>query len=470
MKETQTRIITGLLVAVVSAGCVTNNGVDCPRLEKPEVATITPTTATPGVEVDLEGYRLGMVGTNWEKVRVMFVQRAVRRSVEPTGGGGEIANIRSGLQQMVVTVPDGLEPGACQIVVDVAGQCSEPRPFNIGSAAIPPVLISIVPPNAAPGEVVSVYGRGFSKSSDHCLLTDASGAVHRIVNGEVTNESGETYHANNCGTGSSAQWCGVTLPMNIPEGKASLRIVSGTNQASNPLPLMISRGPVPLYIFEDLLRPVAPGQCLDVVVSDGPSTGATRVEYAFRQKDNVVLIVTDLLDCLHVPVPKVLVAGDVEIQTRTWVGDTVSAWSDAVTLQLLDRPAAACIYSVEVVPVRAEVAFHGRNGVDAIYVGPDTPPQLSVYKGEGLILNGGFPATSMHSVEVVLSNWRREVRLRPTSTRNKEVTVRLPDDMTSGNWRVSVHSLEDHTVTRLPFTLRVEPPSSRRQVWIPQLR
>jgi hypothetical protein len=69
---------------------------------------------------------------------------------------------------------------------------------------------------------------------------------------------------------------------------------------------------------------------------------------------------------LRVQVPATLSSGSVVIQTRTRVAGEASAWSLPVTFRLLDRPAAAKIYSLEIRPVRAEAAFKQGDRIVAI--------------------------------------------------------------------------------------------------------
>lgn len=167
------------------------------------------------------------------------------------------------------------------------------------------------------------------------------------------------------------------VPPNLPEGEARLQLIelrSGGGLRSNTLSFWITRGPTPVEIAAGWLMPVAPGQWVDLpVVSDHPLKSAERVEVTFQQAGRLYTVAVDdpqKSRWLHVRVPQTLSPDQVELRTRTLVGDQVSAWSKPVTYQLLAKPVASRIYSVEVVRSRSE----GR-----IYIGPETRSELIVH-------------------------------------------------------------------------------------------
>jgi hypothetical protein len=99
-----------------------------------------------------------------------------------------------------------------------------------------------------------------------------------------------------------------------------------------------------------------------------PLKSAERVEVLFEQKGQVVIVPTKSPNesGLRLRVPESLAPGNLKMRTRTIASDEVSQWSDPVDYQLLDKPAAAKIYSLEIRPVRAEAAFKQNGRIVAI--------------------------------------------------------------------------------------------------------
>jgi hypothetical protein len=489
-----------------------------PLAEPPVMLRITPTAAAPQTGIKLEGYRLG---ANLEKgVRVLFVQGTAEYSVASHGGGYETANVKHGLQELGVHVPEALQPGPCQVMVDVEGQRSAPLTIQINVPATAPVLTAVRPHSPGPGEIVCIEGSGFS-DSDEFELIDALGQTHLVPH--------------DLGT-SDVNALAFTLPKDLLAGKAILRVIerrSGTNQVSNALSFDIVRGPAPLDIWSDWLMPVAPGQWLDLVVGSAePLKSAERVDVLFQQKEQVVIVPTKSPKNLRVRVPESLTPGSVTLQTRTVVSGEMSAWSKPVNYSLLDKRAAAKIYSLEIQPIRAEAAFrqHGQivaiapvdesdyprvrvpaeklsNGMvevmtrvwrggkpsawlwkhfgfdwpakflpdgtmgevpfmERIYLGPDTPKTLIVYPGEKLILQGTFAVESAEDLEVILQcDSHASVVLHPIEVANpRNAKIILPDDLEDGDWDVNVLNIGDRASTMLPTKLRIQKASQARDV------
>jgi hypothetical protein len=487
--------------------------------EPPAIIRITPSSAAPQTRIKLEGYRLG---ANLDQgVRVLFIRGETEYDVAPNGGGYETANLKQGIQDISTQVPEELQPGPCQVIVEVEGQRSTTFTVQINIPATPPTLTDFRPHSPRPGELIWIEGTGFS-DSDEFELTDALGKPHLIVGG---------------GT-SDADTSAFTLPKDLPPGETRLRVIehrSGTNQSSNVVSLTIVNGPTPLEIESDWLMPVAAAQWLDLVVgSTDPLKSAERVEVLFQQQQQVVIVATKSPNenGLRVRVPESLAAGNVTLQTRTVVSGEASAWSEPVNFSLLDKPAAAKIYSLEIRPVRAEAGFRqdGRlvaivpvdesdyprvrvptdnlsNGMvevltrvwrggepsawlfkhigfywpgkflpdgtmgelpfmDRIYLGPDTPRALTVYPGEKLILLGTFPVEAVADVEITLKcDGRAPVTLHPievTSPRGAKVT--LPDDLEDGDWEVSVRNIGDGESVKLPINLGISKTSQARKL------
>jgi hypothetical protein len=288
-------------------------------------------------------------------VRVLFIQGTTEYEVAPNGAGYETANLKQGVQDINIQVPGELQPAPCQVTVEVEGQRSVPFTIQINIAATAPVLTDFRPHSPRPGELIWIEGTGFS-DSDEFELTDATGKPHLIVGGRT----------------SDADRSAFTLPKDLPAGEGRLRVIehrSGTNQSSDSLLFKIFVGPTSLEIWPSCLMPVAPRQWLDLVVgSADPLTSAERVDVSFQQTGQLVIVPTKSAkeNDLRVRVPESLTAGNVTLQTRTVVSGEASAWSKPVNYRLLDSPAAAKIYSLEIRPIRAEAAFRQKGKIKAI--------------------------------------------------------------------------------------------------------
>ena len=153
----------------------------------------------------------------------------------------------------------------------------------------------------------------------------------------------------------------LNIPADIPDGEVTLRVIerrSGTNAAGNALVFMVTRGPKPPEVAAEWLMPVAPGQWLDLPVrSEDPINRADQIEISFTQREQLHIIPLADPKVLRVQVPTALLPGNVQIRMRTWVADKVSEWSVPTSFRLLNRAAAPKIYSLEIVPVRAEAGF-----------------------------------------------------------------------------------------------------------------
>ena len=451
---------------------------------------------------------------------MLFVQGTAEHVTVSTGSSHDTANLKRGLHQLNVIVPEQLQPGPCQVVVEVNGSRSAPLTIQINIPATAPVVSDFRPRLPRAGEWVWIEGTGFSES-DEIVLTDSQGKAYHV-------EAGGT---------SDANIAAFTLPKDLAAGEATFLVIerrSGGNLSSNSLSLMIVHGPRPLDLYSDWLMPVAPGQWLDLVVgSMEPVKSAERVDVMFQQKEQIVVVPTMGANenNLRVRVPESLAPGSVKIQTRTIVSGEASQWSDAVDYQLLHKPVAAKIYSLEIRPVRAEAAFKQENKIIAIvpvnesdypkvrvptdklspglvnvmtrvwrggepsawlfknfgffwptefladgtmgvvpfmervYLGPDTGKELIVYPGEKLILQGTFPAASVNEVEVMLqSDGHAPVVLRPIEVANpRGAKISLPDDLENGDWTITVLNVEDRASGTLPIKLRVGNASQTRK-------
>lgn len=291
--------------------------------QAPELIRTTPAIASPGTAINLEGLRMGAEAD--DRIRIYFVQSGAEHPAEKTGSSWDSNDLKRGPQHYNVKVPKDVVDGPCQIVVEVADVRSLPLTIEIKTLVKPPVLDSLNPRWVLRGEVVWIDGSGFGDDDDV----------------ELIDSNGETHELGNLRTTSSAVTAAFTLPENLPDGEATIRAVeqrSGMKQPSNSLAFVIAHDPVPLYIHQDWLKPVAPGQWLELVVTSmRPLKRADHIEVRMKQNEAISTVTVRDLKTLRVKVPVTFSPGPIEIQTRTWVESTPSAWSEPVSQKLIDR-------------------------------------------------------------------------------------------------------------------------------------
>ncbi|HSB09563.1 MAG TPA: hypothetical protein VLM38_08770 [Blastocatellia bacterium] len=383
------------------------------------------------------------------EVRFVFLQDGKKLVTPPLGGCGEL---EAATQTFNVTVPQGLNPGVCQVVAQVAQKESQPIELEISGSVSPPIItgeypqvtsVPQYPPRPAqPGDSVSIEGTNFSPS-DEVEITDAQGVVHTV---------------SGCST-SSASFACFPVPDNIADGEATFQIVeqrSGKRQRSKKVTLHILNVPLPLEITWDGLKPVAPGQWIDIgVESIPPYDKPHQVEVGFTQNDSAA-IVEFLLhpnDDLHVQVPSTLLPGEVVVRTRTRRGDVVSEWSKPASFNLLEVPAAPLVESVELIrrikPDRSEPLIHLEG---------DRPSLLTAEPGDRIAVWGHFGAESSSSVRLTLVRGARQVVMKPTVSDPPlpaYFEVELPGNLRAGEWQVYIHEQGRKTKAKVPLRLVV---------------
>ncbi|MBI4853831.1 MAG: hypothetical protein HY819_18710 [Acidobacteria bacterium] len=399
------------------------------RKKAPELIQVTPQEVTPGTEIEIEGYRLG-----WPQLKdtqVVFWQNAIPYTTYPTGGGWQAKDIDNGLQQMKVVVPQGINPGFCSLVVEANGFDSIPIPLEIGLSINPPIITETNSRWVAPGEVVWVKGTGF-------------GVFDEI---ELIDSKGEFYYINP-GSTSSAIKVAFNLPPNVAEGEALVRVIehrSGKNQPSNPIPVMISRGPVPLELMANWLPGVAAGQWLDLVIASfKPLEKADKAEILFNQGEQPVVVEIQGNTYPRVHIPNQLLPGNVKISTRTWIKNKASVWSDPIDYTLRNEPVPPSVISMEIV---------GWN--EPIYLGPTTPKTFNLQGGDTLVLRGNFPVSNTNKLRLVLRNSANTISLIPTFLDPGSIKVKLPNNLLGEDWELTLKSTENKAFSKLPINLHI---------------
>jgi hypothetical protein len=400
------------------------------RKKAPEVTSVTPSQATAGTELELGGYRLGW--PSLKNVQVSFWQHGVQHITQPIGGGWQAKDLDNGLQQMKVVVPEGVEPGECSLVVEVNGFNSTPISFQIELSVSPPTIAEASSHWAMPGEVIWLTGTGFG-ISDEIEVTDSKGKIYNL-------EAGST---------SSGVKTAFTLPTEIAEGEALIRVIehrSGNGQASNPSSLLISNGPIPLELLPDWLLPVAAGQWLDLVTANlKPLESSEYAEVLLEQADQQIIVPIHDHIYPRIHIPTNLEPGEIKISTRTWRKNKPSPWSAPITYTLLAEPIAPTVMSIEVV-----------GWDEPVYLGPSTPESFDLQPGDSLILRGKFPVASPDKLRLILKSNGNSISLTPSSLDPGSMMVKLPENLSKGEWNLILRSTENKASSRLPLCFMIK--------------
>lgn len=431
-KSLSKRWITILFLVFLAGLYVTGKAQEmvAERKKSPEPIRIIPEQVTPGLEIEIEGYRLGWPQS--KDIQIIFWQNAIPYTTYPTGGGWQAKDIDNSLQHMKVVVPQGINPGLCSLVVETDGLSSLPMPVDIKLTITPPIITETSSRWAIPGEVVWVTGTGF-------------GILDEI---ELIDSKGQFFYVNP-GSTSSAIKTAFNLPIEVADGEALIRVIehrSGKNQPSNPIPIMVTRGPVPLELLSNWLPAVAPGQWLDLVVANfKPLEKADKAEILFNQGNQPYVVEIQGNTYPRVHIPNELQPGNVKISTRTWQKNKTSVWSEPIDYTLLSEPIPPSVISMEIV---------GWN--EPIYLGPSTPKTFNLKSGDIFILRGNFPVSNTNKLRLVLKNDTDKITLIPTFLDPGSVKVKLPNNLSGKNWAITLKSTENSSISKLPINLQID--------------
>ena len=328
--------------------------------------------------------------------------------------------------------PADLTPGRGEIVINSNGRRSAPVAVEIVEAAVPQ-LTGVSPAQAHPAQGVLLTSKTPAQVGDVVEITDRRGRLWRIA------------------TGASALGISLTLPDDVADGEAGIRLgrsVNGAERFSAPLRFLVTSGPLPLKsLAVALMRPVAPGQWTDIVKDH-------EIEFEVRRVDRIDVefqqgAVTEVTratgpDRVHVRVPPRLKPGLVSVRTRTWIERAASEWSAPATFALLERAAAATITSIEAGPIRSLVWWSGDAALAAIEARP----------GDALVLRGHFPVASAAALRVQVRGPHATLALAATDV-DGGVRVVLPSQASSGDWHLVVGTKDGKSPSQEVTTVRV---------------
>jgi hypothetical protein len=397
----------------------------------PVVTSVRPLIASPNAVIALSGYALGAEDSS--AIRVLFMQGDVAQVARISGGGRVVSrDPNGGAQYMDMEVPEMITPGRWQIVVDVKGRRSAPVTIDI-SAGGPVVLTRVSPERPHPSQGVLLATRTPAQVGDHVELIDGRGAVWRI------------------GTGVSSLGVSFTLPDDVAEGEATIRVgrtQNGEDRFSTPLKFVVTSGPLPLKgLAAAMMKSVGPGQWTDLVTDNEVEfeiRRSDRIEVEFRQGDVVVITQATGPDSVHVQVPAGVALGSVSVRTRTGIEQTESEWSAPTTFRALERPVAPSISSVEAGPVRNLVWWAGNAA----------PAFVQTKPGEALVLRGHFPVARAADLRVQLRGQREALDLVPTDV-DGGVRVVVPGEPAPGDWQLMIGTVDGLTPLQGITTVRV---------------
>ena len=394
----------------------------------PMVKSWEPKSASVDSLIYLSGYRLNP--GEYDKTKAFFIQNGAELPARTGGGWSNINDVHDGPQTLLVIVPDGLVPGPAQIVVEFEGRRSGPAAITITEWKLP-VIESLSPSTGAAGTLVRIEGEGFH-ANDEIEVSDADGKpLNVIANGQV-----------------------FGVPKNAPDGIINVRIGNrkyAEGHFTKPLTFTVTSEPLTVELLTDESRSVAPGQWLDLQISNlKPLERSERTEVLFKQAGRTIVVDTSKPYRTHVEVPSALSPGEVQLQLRTWREGRSSPWSEPKSFELADKPTAPLIDTLKV----------GKDKFASLSPGPDRPTSFTVSPGDELVLYGLWPVADASRLKVALIRGSEVVTLSPTEFDEKanwfsDIQVRLPESLGIGEWRMVVSSESDGTQVEVPIPIRV---------------
>jgi hypothetical protein len=158
--------------------------------------------------VAISGFALGVEDSR--SVRVLFRQGSLERIVKVSGSGRALRqDADNEFQYMDVVLPGNLTPGRWEIVINANGRRSAPVAIEIVETAVPQ-LTGVAPARAHPAQGVLLTSKAPAQVGDVVELTDGLGRQWRIA------------------TGASALGISLTLPDEVADGEASIRLGRAT--------------------------------------------------------------------------------------------------------------------------------------------------------------------------------------------------------------------------------------------------
>ena len=394
----------------------------------PIVESWGPKTASVDSIIYVSGYRL--FPDHWDKANAFFIQNKVQFPARGAGGWWTTNNQLNLPQTLRLIVPEELVPGPAQIVVEFEGRRSKPETITIEEWKLP-VIERLDPSSGAPGTLVRIEGDGFH-FTDEIQVTDSHGYPIDVT------LSGQAFG----------------IPASVSEGILTVRMGNskyGKGQFTAPVTFTVTNAPLPVELYTDDSIAVAPGQWLDLQISNSkPLERSERTEITFKQAEKEIVVAAPKPFRPHVEVPSALSPGEVQLQLRTWRDGRPSQWSEPASLELADKPRAPLIESIRT----------GKGHWTALSPGPDRPTSFRVSPGDEVVLNGLWPVADASKLKVSLVRAAEVISMSATEFDEKatwfaDIQVRLPESLGVGDWRMIVSSERDGTQVELPIVISV---------------
>ena len=421
-------LLTCIFSMASSAAAQTNEA----HREAPVVNDCRPRSGSVNSVIELKGFRLGL--DDVEQAKAFFIQSGIEMLASTKGGSSTTNDRLNGPQTLQVIVPEKAAFGPVQIVVERNGFRSAPVTITI-TEWTPPIIKQITPSSGPPGTLVGVECENFH-IDDEIELTDGDGRPVKQYEG----------------AGSSSGTAFV-VPKDAPEGVLRVRIGNpkfGKNQLTPPVEFVVTNEALPLDLMPEWIKFVAPGQWIDLQASSlAPLKHSERTEVSFRQAGREIIVTAPRPRQPRVEVPAALSPGDVQVQARTWRHGRPSTWSKPVTLQLSEKP----------LPPYVQALRLEKDNWVQLWPGPDRATRFNAAPGDLIVMNGTYPVEGAHQLKVLLVRLGEVVELDVTELDQNagwfsEVSVRLPEQLVSGNWQMIVRAL-DGTEYLVPISVRI---------------
>lgn len=423
---TRALIVISFLAVSVQAQDVNNKN------SAPVVENWSPRTASVGTVIYLTGYRLGP--DQGDKAKAFVIQKGIEHPARTAGGWWTTNNQNNLPQTMGVIIPDEVGPGSAQVIVELEGRRSAPVAITVTEWKLPTVK-TLSPSRGAPGTFVRIEGEGFLFENEI----------------ELTDDKGTSTTFNSSGSPDGTTF---RIPTNAAEGVITVRVGNqqyGKGQYTQPLTFTVTNEPLPVELLASDSIAVAPGQWLDLQVSNAePLNRSELTELAFKQAGRTVIVSAPKPFRSHFPVPAALTPGEVELQLRTWRDGRPSQWSEPAKLELADKPVAPLIDSIR----------SDQETWQSLHPGPDRKTDFTVEAGDEVVMNGLWPVADVTKLKVTLVSAGEVITMSATEVDGKrdwfaDIKVRLPLSLRVGDWRMIVSSETDGTQTELPIVIKV---------------
>jgi hypothetical protein len=385
----------------------------------PTIVAPSPGFAAPNSFLGVSGYDFGL--EDRRTARAIFIQGTTEHVADFNGPSWTESPGSRRYYSVDIRVPAELAPGQWALVIESNGVRSEAIPVVIRTAS-ELAIAGLSPPRPHPSQLVRLSTRSFAQVVDFVQVTDARGGTWRIP------------------TGGSTTGIGFTLPDDVVDGEANVRLgrtENGVDRLSEPWSFLITSGPLPLSpAAVTAMTPVGPGQWTDLGrdhVIEFEMSRADRIDVEFRQGALALTNRATGPNKDHVQVPRRLNPGDVDVRTRTWIGRIASEWSEPALFRVLQEPVPPSITFIGVGLTQRLVWSSG-----------DRDTVVQTQPGEALVLRGHFPVTSARDLRVQLRSGRRILDL-PAVDVDGGVRVIIPRQAASNEWRIVVAARDRST-------------------------